>query len=520
MNELDALRLQGVRLLAGCAWLAILAVILGTLVAGTGPIPALLALGLGVFPTLAAWRGATDPTTRLALGATMPLFCAVLLYQWSGSSWMIDLHMTFFAAIAVTAVLADWRPLLAGAAVTAVHHLALNFVAPLLVFGATGDLWRVVLHAVVVVVETGALIQVAALLETMLITRAAAQAEAERIEQAARHERERTAVEQQAVVASLGDALGKLAAGDLRNRIATPFPAAFEPLRTDYNRALADLEQVLGSVVTASERIMTGTGEIRAASQDLANRTESQASVVEQVMSTVTQLVTTADEMLANARSASAAIANSGERVRAGNTVVANAIETMERIKQSSGEIGQIVSLIDGIAFQTNLLALNAGVEAARAGESGRGFAVVANEVRALAQRSADAARDIRTLITASTALVGDGVELVGQTGVVLRDVVGEVTQFAETVGAIAEAVGETTQELGTIRDTFAAIDRATQKNAAMVEENHAALRSLADEAVSLAQAANRFSIKPDHAGRAGPSGARNPQAHRVALAG
>jgi len=494
MNELVALRLQGVRMLAGLAWLACLVVIAGTLFAGSGPVPAILALGLTAFPTLAVLRGATDPMTRTALGATMPLYCAVLLYQWSGSTWMIDLHMTFIAAIAVTAVLADWRPLLAGAAVTAVHHLLLNFVAPALVFGAAGELGRVVLHAVVVVVETGALIQVAVLLEAMLITREATQAEAARIEAAATREREQTAAEQQAVVSALADALGKLAEGDLSRRIVTAFPPAFEPLRVNYNRALGDLEELLGHVVQATDRIKSGTGEIRIASQDLAQRTESQASVVEQAMTTISQLVTMAGETLAGAQSASSAIAHSGERVRAGHEVVASAIATMERIQNSSGEIGQIVSLIDGIAFQTNLLALNAGVEAARAGESGRGFAVVANEVRALAQRSADAARDIRTLITASTALVGEGVDLVGQTGVVLREVVGDVTQFAETVGAITLAVGETARDLGDMRDKFASIDRATQRNAAMVEESHAALSSLSDEAAGLANAAHRFS--------------------------
>jgi methyl-accepting chemotaxis protein len=153
------------------------------------------------------------------------------------------------------------------------------------------------------------------------------------------------------------------------------------------------------------------------------------------------------------------------------------------------------VTLIDGIAFQTNLLALNAGVEAARAGESGRGFAVVANEVRALAQRSADAARDIRTLITASIEQVGEGVQQVGQTGAVLRDVVSDVTDFAETVHAITTSIGDTAHDLADMRDTFSSIDRATQKNAAMVEQSHAALRSLAAAASGLAAAAQRFTI-------------------------
>ena len=499
MDQLFALRLHGVRVLAGLAWLAAGTVVIGAAFAGSGLVPVGLALALVIFPTLAALNGAADPLTRTVLGATMPLFCAVLLFQWSGSAWIIDLHMTFFAAIALSAVLADWRPVLAGACVTAVHHLALNLLAPALVFGATGDLGRVILHAVVVVVETGALVQVAVLLETMLVTRAEAQAAAQRAERDATQEREQTAADQHRVVTGLAEALRKLAGGALNDRIVTGFPSTFEPLRIDFNRALDDLEQVIGRVMDSTEQIQVSTQEISAAAQDLAHRTEAQADVVERAMGTISQLVSMVDETLIRVQSAGTAIAHSSDRVKAGHVVVASAIATMERIQQSSSEIGQIVSLIDGIAFQTNLLALNAGVEAARAGESGRGFAVVANEVRALAQRSADAARDIKTLISASSALVVEGVEQVGQTGVVLRDVVGDVTAFAETVGTITVAVGDTARDLAVMSDTFGSIDRSTQKNAAMVEQSHAALRSLAGEATGLANAAARFTITDTH---------------------
>ena len=506
MNELATLRLQGVRILAGIAWLAALVVIVSAPFAGSGFLAPLLALALVVFPTLAALRGAADPMTRVALGATMPLFCAVLLYQWSGGAWMIDLHMTFFAAIAVLAVLADWRPVLAGAAVTAVHHLALNFLAPTLVFGAAGDFGRVLLHAVVVVVETGVLVQIALQFEVLLVSRAAAQAAALEAEREAARERAQRGAEQDLVVTAIADGLRRLAAGDLGGHFATAFPPAFEPLRIDFNQALVELEALVGHVVRASNQIRTGAGEIRAASEDLAQRTEIQAGTVEHAMSTIVELVDVAGATLSRAQAANGAIVQSGERVRAGHEDVACAIATMEKIQHSSGEIGQIVSLIDGIAFQTNLLALNAGVEAARAGDSGRGFAVVANEVRALAQRSADAARDIKTLITASTALVGEGVELVGQTGQVLREVVDDVTTFTETVGEITRAVGDTARNLAHVRDTFGSLASATQKNAAMVEESHAALRSLAEETNVLVDAVRRFSTSgPQIGAQAGP---------------
>jgi methyl-accepting chemotaxis protein len=494
MDELASLRLQGVRIIAGIAWLAVAVTVVSSLFAGSGVWPPIMAVVLALFPTLCAMQGSSEPLTRIALGATMPLFCAVLVYQWSGAPWMIDLHMTFFAAIAVLAVLADWRPVMAGAAVTAVHHLALNLLSPALVFGGTGDLGRVVLHAAVVVVETGALALVAIRLEALLLARAEAVAKAAESERVTAHERDERAAEQALVVGALAEGLRKLAAGNLQSRISTAFPATFDSLRVDFNRTLVDLEGMVGQVARASRQIRTGTSEIRTASEDLAHRTEAQASTVAQAMNTIIGLVGVARDTLGRAEATNSALGQSAERVRVGHEVVASAITTMEKIQQSSGEIGQIVTLIDGIAFQTNLLALNAGVEAARAGESGRGFAVVANEVRALAQRSADAARDIKTLITASTMLVGEGVELVGQTGVVLRDVVDDVAAFAGTMGEITNAVGETARNLAQVRETFGALDSTTQRNAAMVEQSHAALRSLSDETGILVDAVRRFS--------------------------
>ena len=506
MDELAALRLQGVRILAGLGWLVVLVTVVSAPIAGTGYLPPAMALALALFPTLAAVRSATDAATRIALGATFPLFCAVMVYQWNASPWIIDLHMTFFAGIAVLSVLADWRPVMAAAVVSAVHHLALNWFAPTLVFGAAGvfggsgvfggagDFGRVVLHGFVIVIESGVLMMIAMRLEMLLVARAGALAAAAQIEQIAARDRADRAAEHNLVVTAIADGLRRLASGNLGGQITAGFPPAFEPLRIDFNQTLVDLDAMVGRVARASNQIRTGTSEIRTASEDLAQRTEAQATTVEHAMSTITSLVGVARDTMKRAEAANTAIQQSGERVRIGHEVVASAVLTMEKIQQSSGEIGQIVSLIDGIAFQTNLLALNAGVEAARAGDSGRGFAVVANEVRALAQRSADAARDIKSLITASTALVGEGVDLVGQTGVVLRDVVGDVGAFAETMGEITGAVSETARNLAQMRETFGALDASTQRNAAMVEQSHAALHSLAAETGVLVDAVKRFS--------------------------
>jgi methyl-accepting chemotaxis protein len=496
MEELGKLRQQGITILAGLAWISTLIVAAGALFADSGFVPVLLAGALVIYPTLASVRKADDAMTRIVVGATMPLYSAILLLQWSGHTWLIDLHMTFFAMIASLAVLADWRPILAGAGVTAVHHLVLNFVAPALVFSDGGDLGRVILHAVVVVTETGVLLVLANRLEAMLLAQVAAHEEKLELEEAASAERVAREREQQLVVAEIETGLRALAAGDLNCPISTRFPPAFEPLRNDFNSTLQALNALVSSVSDASSQIRNGANEIRAAADDLAHRTEMEAASVERATHTIGTLVSSASTTASRASEANETLSVSQDRATRGHGVVSRAMDTMQRIESSASEISQIISLIDGIAFQTNLLALNAGVEAARAGDAGKGFAVVATEVRALAQRSADAAKSIEGLITASTTQVSEGVDLVTQTGVLLQEVMSDVTSIGTLVTEIAAAARTNAEELSNVRDAFSAIDRSTQQNAAMVEQSNAALRTLAQESDALMEVLGRFKGK------------------------
>ena len=493
MDDLEKLRKQGQVLICGLAWLSLALVLAGSLVATSGVMPVVLAAALTVYPTLVALRAQSDGGTRIALGATMPLYCAILLYQWSGHPWQIDLHMTFFAMIAVLAALADWRPVLAGAAVTALHHLGLNFIAPALVFGATGDLGRVVLHAGVVVLETGILIVLANRLEALLRAQAAARAENERLEQAARLEREQREREQQLVVSEIEKGLNALASGDLTCPITVPFPSGFEALRTDFNRSIDQLDHLIASVVQASGQIQVGTSEIRTAAEDLAHRTEMEAASVERATHSIGTLVHSADAMATQAADANRTLSVSQERAASGQAVVTDAMQTMKRIEESAAEISQIITLIDGIAFQTNLLALNAGVEAARAGEAGKGFAVVANEVRALAQRSPEAASSIKDLINSSSSRVEEGVDLVSRTGRALNEVMGDVSTICGLVDKMAGSARHNADVLARLREVLVGIDRSTQQNAAMVEESHAALRTLGQETTRLIEVVAHF---------------------------
>ncbi|MBN9143573.1 MULTISPECIES: methyl-accepting chemotaxis protein [unclassified Novosphingobium] len=494
MKEIVNLRHLGMKALVGVCWLITILVLIGSMIAGSGFAPVLLALALVAVPTLLMMSGKDDCVARIAIGATLPLFSAVLLYQWSGATWQVDLHMTFFALIAMLPMLVDWRPIVAATVVTALHHLLLSYIAPSLVFGATGDLFRVVLHAVILLVETGVLIALVHKLSQVMIQQEAAQEEKERVTLAAERERESAEAERREVVEEIGTAMQALARGDLGHRLNRRFPPQFEELREDFNRSVGDLAALVSQVSRASSVIQAGSAEMRTASNDLAMRTEQQAARVEQAGSTMQRLVEAARNTAHNAASVNAALDQAQQSANDGQHVVSRAMATMELVEKSAQEIRQIITLIDGIAFQTNLLALNAGVEAARAGDAGKGFAVVANEVRALAQRSADAANGIKQLIDTSTHQVSEGVAQVLQTGEALQGIIGQIGQIAQAVGAIADAAYSNAEDLSAVGDTFRILDQSTQQNAAMVEESNAALQALSGETNVLINAVGRFS--------------------------
>ena len=278
-----------------------------------------------------------------------------------------------------------------------------------------------------------------------------------------------------------------LAARDLTCRIDVPFCREYEGLRENFNRTAQELAGVIREVVSAAEGVNVGAGEIHAASDDLAKRNELQAARVEQTTSAMGEIADGVQGTAASAREAERTVGEAQTEVATGGAVVRDAMETMTAIEQSSQEVSQIISLIEGIAFQTNLLALNAGVEAARAGESGKGFAVVANEVRALAQRSAEAASQITALITASAGHVERGVALVGRTGEAFNAIRSHVARTSEHIARIAQASAVQADSLQQVSTAAREMDRMTQQNAAMVEEATAAASGLTRQAQSLA---------------------------------
>lgn len=301
--------------------------------------------------------------------------------------------------------------------------------------------------------------------------------------------------QQKHVVTELAAGLELMAQGDLTRRIEQPFAPDYESLRASYNNTLDTLGDILSRVANSASGVHTGANEIRAASDDLSQRTEQQAASLEETAAAMNQVTAMVQDTARNAVNVNMSITEAHREASDGGAVVEKAVVAMGAIEKSASEISQIITVIDGIAFQTNLLALNAGVEAARAGEAGKGFAVVANEVRALAQRSAEAAKDIKELITTSSEQVGVGVNLVGDTGSMLTRIVARVGEISALITHISSSAENQASSLAQINGAVSDMDKMTQQNAAMVEESTAAARSLASEADELAALVQRFRL-------------------------
>jgi len=304
-----------------------------------------------------------------------------------------------------------------------------------------------------------------------------------------------SAKSQAEVVNALEAGLAKLAQGDLTVRLRDTFALEYEKLRTDFNMAMSQLQDTMKTVVGRTAGLRGGSTEIAQASEDLSKRTEQQAASLEETAAALDEITATVKKTASGALLARNVVSAATAEAERSGQVVKDAVSGMTGIEESARQISQIIGVIDEIAFQTNLLALNAGVEAARAGDAGKGFAVVASEVRALAQRSAEAAKEIKTLISTSTEQVAQGVMRVEATGHALERIAAHVTEINSVVVEIASSAQEQATGLQEVNTAVNQMDQMTQQNAAMVEQTAAACRSLREEADGLAKLMDQFRI-------------------------
>lgn len=306
-------------------------------------------------------------------------------------------------------------------------------------------------------------------------------------------------MEQAVVVDTLAAGLHKLAEGDLSVRIDNALQGEYDLLRQNFNSAVTRLQEALQAVLQSAGAINSGAGEISQAADDLSRRTEQQAAGLEQTAAALEEITATVKATATNAREATRTTVVAKGAAEEGGKVVETAIQAMDAIAQSSKQINDIIGVIDEIAFQTNLLALNAGVEAARAGEAGRGFAVVASEVRALAQRSGEAAKQIRSLILTAGEQVEAGVKYVGNSGASLRNIVENVALINSLVKEMSLATEQQSTGIEEVNNAVAQMDQVTQQNAAMVEQSTAASRTLASETQKLSEIVGFFKVGETH---------------------
>ena len=335
--------------------------------------------------------------------------------------------------------------------------------------------------------------------EQLAILRAQVEDERQRTVETQNHaadEQARIAEQLTRMMGTLADGLARLSRGDLTVRLGDDVKDEYRQLRDDFNATVDQLSETVSGIIASANEVSNAAAEISVSTTDLSQRTEEQAAGLEQTTASLEEISTTVKSNVESAHKANQFTSSTRQVAEQSGTVVASAVEAMARIEKSSNEIADIIGVIDEIARQTNLLALNAAVEAARAGEAGRGFAVVASEVRSLAQRSAQAAKDIKNLITTSTGQVKDGVGLVNKAGTALHQIVESIRNVSETVAEIARATSEQAQSLDQVNKALAQLDEGTQQNSALVEENAATAKALEQQAAEMADRVAFFKLE------------------------
>ena len=453
------------------------------------------------------------PLGRTVIGVMLMAQVSLLVAAAGNHPWQIDMHMTYFAALALLVIYCDAFVIAAAAATVALHHLSLSYLLPTAVFPGSSSLGRVAVHAVILVAEASVLMGVIASFNRMMSVaqralgearQAAADTETAHAElaearQAAQDGERAVALAEgharQSVIDAFSAAAERLARGDLSHGIEERFVADYEPLRATFNSALARLAEVMAVIESRGADLRGGADLMAEAMRELSTRNENQHGMLEEAAVALSQITGAVQQSAVGASDTALVAGRTRGEVTASGEAMAQAVAAMGEIEKSSRQIGQIIGVIDEIAFQTNLLALNAGVEAARAGDAGRGFAVVASEVRALAQRSADAAKEIKALIGAATSQVEFGSTLITRTDGMLQRVIGQVAEIDTLVSSIAQSAQQQAVGLGQISTSVNAMGEIVDQSVVMVESAVLSTRALNDEAGQLKAMLDQFKL-------------------------
>lgn len=530
-----------------------LAAALITVTFATGGNLAISAIGAITFASI-IWMANRFNNKMRSILISQALIGMVITFNASliGHPLQLDAHMLYFAVLAMIVVLNGFQALLLATVTIAVHHASLTFFMPALVYPSADfmfNLGRTAFHAVIVVMEAGVLLyliasrtklsniaetkqaeaEAAAQQATAALAKAteetsraeAALAQAEKSQKDAaksqanaeqslrdfetaqeaaeemRASEDKARKTRDAALQNLVDVFGRhldqMSSGDLSTRITEDLDANYEDLRKSFNTSASRLAEAMHEVRIQSVNIQGQSTEISNSANDLSIRTERQAATLAEIADSISGLTKTISKVAKDSNDAQNLAETTSSEAESGSSIMQDAVTAMAGIEESSKEIHKITSVIDDIAFQTNLLALNAGVEAARAGDAGKGFAVVASEVRALAQRSSEAAREINDLINTSVTQVASGAELVNKTGHALEGIQKSVDSITQRLRSVAKATAEQSSSLTSVNSAVTALEGVTQQNAAMFEETTAANTQLSEGANTLNQLVQTF---------------------------
>lgn len=540
MNRLAQFRQDGRRWLYGLLVINTLAAI-GASVLTNGPTLAiaLLASAFGVGGFICLWSDRNRATFRAIFAILAQAQVAVIVGAFAGHTWQVDAHMHFFATMGILILLVDHRAILAGAAAVAAHHLILNFALPEMVYPGGTDLGRTIMHAVILVLATMALAYASqALAAINWEAQKSAEANEKMIDQlqtSVGHvvqagvqgdfkNRITTTFDDprlQGIADGTNDLVGSvdqgisttclvmsnLAKGDLSAHVEGTFAGAFGDLQDNVNTTIGTLRDVVSEIHRVSTEISTETTGISQGAEGLSDQAGQQAASVEETSAAMQELTSSVKLNVDAAQEMSQVATDTSQKAQSSRTTAEDATGAMRKMSDSSDRIREIVNMIDEIAFQTNLLALNASVEAARAGDAGQGFGVVAQEVRALAMRSADSARDIRELIEESSANVTEGVTLVDLLGTTLQSIITSVSEVADMAKQIATTSTDQSHSITEMSSAVMGIDHTTQRTAGTAEEYFQKSQRLKNQVQRLGAAMGHFNGQsnasaPHHSGQ------------------